>query len=110
MFRLTLELSTKDAVDKLTRAEKEDLGKRNDWLASRLDWLFEKGILSKALKSLSSVVRNDGNDGAHDGTLDQETAEDLIAFTERILVQTYTEPAKVRIAVERSAARANQGS
>ena len=108
MFRLTLELSTKDTVDKLTDAEKEDLGKRNDWLATRLDWLFKKGILSKALQSLSSVVRDDGNAGAHDGTLDQETAEDLVDFTERILTQTYTEPEKIKIAQKRSADRKNE--
>ena len=52
-------------------------------------------------------MRNDGNAGAHDGTLDKETAEDLVEFAERLLTQNYTEPAKIETAVKRSAERKN---
>jgi hypothetical protein len=46
-------------------------------------------------------VREDGNDGAHDGTLGKEDAEDLLDFTTALLERIYTEPERLRLAQER---------
>ena len=106
MFRLVLDIATRGllpsddaAPDKRTRY----------LLAPRLEWLFENEKLPEGLRDLASVVKDDGNDGAHQGTVDAETAEDLVDFTERLLTQIYTEPAKIKIAKERSAERKKRG-
>ena len=92
MFRLCLDLATK----KLASSSKAKLN-----LSPRLTWLFDNGKLPDGLKELSSVVKDDGNDAAHDGTLDKAAAEDLLLFTERLLTQLYTEPTKIAIAQRR---------
>ena len=105
MFRLVVEMSTEEL---LPDAEPS---KGTRMLSPRLDWLFKNGKLPKGLKDLASVVAIDGNDGAHRGTVDQETAEDLVNFTERLLTQMYTEPEKIELAkkraTERTAAKGN---
>ena len=104
MFRLALDLATKD---RLLSPEAEDGldDKARHFLARRLRWLFDNGKLPESLRELSSIVKDEGNTGAHDGTLDEAAAEDLIDFTERLLTQLYTEPAKLRLAKERRAQR-----
>ena len=49
-------------------------------------------MLPEPLRDLSLVVKDEGNAGAHDGTLDAADADDLIDFTERLLTRLYTEP------------------
>ena len=92
MFRLCLDLATK----KLASSSKAKLN-----LSPRLEWLFDNDKLPEGLKELSAVVKDDGNDAAHDGTLDEAAAEDLLTFTERLLTQLYTEPTKIQIAQQR---------
>ena len=87
MFRLCLNLATK--------------GTKGGTLAARLEALCEEKQFSRELQELGSVVRLDGNDAAHDGSLDEEAVEDLQAFVARFLTQLYTEPARVRAAKER---------
>lgn len=87
MFRLCLNLATKDV--------------KGSTLAARLQALCEEKQFSPELRELGSVVRLDGNDAAHDGSLDQEAVEDMQAFAARFLTQLYTEPARVRAANER---------
>jgi len=74
-------------------------------LALRLKWLFEHNILSKSLEGLSSCIREDGNDGAHQGTLTLLEAEDLIDFTTILLERLYTEPKRIELAADRRAER-----
>ena len=95
MFRLCLDLATKDVKGKN--------------LAARLEALCEEKQFSPELRELGSVVRLDGNDAAHDGTLDKESVEDLEAFATRFLTQLYTEPARVRAAKERRQKRKSGG-
>ena len=54
-------------------------------LGLRLPWLFGKGLLPEALKELSTCIKEDGNDGAHAGTLQKTDAEDLLDFTTALL-------------------------
>jgi hypothetical protein len=107
MFRL--------CVDKATRAmlPKEDLHglnakiRRN--LGLRLPWLLDNHVLPEALRDLSTCIKDDGNDGAHDGSLSKEDAEDVLDFTFALLERLYTEPARLRTANERRIARREKG-
>ncbi len=99
MFRLCIDLVTRnilpeDDVDGLNHRTRRDLG-------LRLPWLFENGFLPEALKELSTCVREDGNDGAHQGTLTKEDAADLLDFTNLLLERIYTEPERLKLAKER---------
>ncbi len=103
MFRLCIDLSTRALLPEgdpngLNSKTRRDLG-------LRLPWLFEMGLLPKELKDLSSCVKEDGNDGAHEGTLGKEDAEDLLDFTYAFLERMYTEPKKLKIADEKRRAR-----
>lgn len=105
MYRLALDLSTKELLP--DQGEPAAKVRRN--LGLRLPWLFDKGLLPADLKSLAECLQQDGNDGAHDGTLQKEDAEDLHDFTFELLRRLYTEPARVRIANDRRIERRNSG-
>jgi hypothetical protein len=99
MFRLCLDLATRP---RLPDGEPEGLNKkvRRD-LGLRLPWLFDHGHLPADLRELSHCVKEDGNDGAHVGSLKMPDAEDLLDFTTALLARFYTEPERVRLAAER---------
>ena len=99
MFRLCIDLVTRgmlptDEADGLNARVRRDLG-------LRLPWMFDQGILPEGLRELSACVREDGNDGAHAGTLTREDAQDLLDFTTILLERIYTEPERLRLARER---------
>jgi len=105
MFRLCLDLATRSklppeetAVEGLNAKVRRDLG-------LRLPWLFDNKVLPGDLRELSSCVKEDGNDGAHAGSLTKDEAEDLLDFTTALLERIYTEPKRLRLAEERRAAR-----
>lgn len=103
MFRLCVDIASKNAlpieeVDGLTTKIRRNLG-------LRLDWLFSTGGLPASLKELSACIREDGNDGAHEGSLSMEDAEDLREFTYALLDRLYSEPTRIRRASQRRAAR-----
>lgn len=99
MFRLCIDLVTKEMLpegdsDGLNARVRRDLG-------LRLPWMFDHGVLPEGLRELSTCVREDGNDGAHAGTLTPEDAQDLLDFTTMLLERLYTEPETLRLAKER---------
>jgi len=103
MFRLCVDLATRamlpgEETKGLNAKVRRDLG-------LRLPWLFENGYLPKALEELSTCIKEDGNDGAHAGTLDESDAGDLLDFTTALLERIYTEPERLRLAKERRDAR-----
>jgi hypothetical protein len=103
MFRLCLDMATKSFMP-----EANDNGLNNKVrrsLGLRLDWLFDTHVLPSGLKELAACVKEDGNDGAHEGTLTKADAEDLLDFTVALLKRLYTEPEMLRLAQERRAAR-----
>ena len=105
MFRLCIDLVTKGL---LTEQDEEGLNqhiRRN--LGLRLPWLFDNQLLPESLRELSTCIREDGNDGAHAGTLTKEDAEDLLDFTQMLLERIYTEPERIRLAAERRRQRRN---
>jgi len=108
MFRLCVDLATRsmlpeDEVEGLNTRTKRNLG-------LRLPWLFEHGVLPEALRELSSCIKDDGNDGAHEGTLSEEDAGDILDFTYVLLERIYTEPKRIEIAKERRVARRGEKS
>lgn len=99
MFRLCLDLATRsmlptDEVEGLNAKTRRDLG-------LRLPWLFDQRLLPEGLRDLSVCVKDDGNDGAHAGTLTKVEAEDLLDFTFELLERLYTEPERLRLAAAR---------
>lgn len=99
MFRQCLDLATKQMLPKEETEGLTDHKRRN--LAPRLDWLFENKILPDNLKSLAACIREDGNDAAHDGTLEKTDSMDLHDFTTALLERIYTEQAKINLAEKR---------
>jgi hypothetical protein len=96
MFRLCIDIVTREM---LPDGDEEGLNARvRRDLGLRLPWMFDHDILPESLRELSSCVREDGNDGAHKGTLTAEDAEDLLDFTAMLLERIYTEPKKLEIA------------
>jgi Domain of unknown function (DUF4145) len=99
MFRTCVDLATgpmlpDEDVSGLNKKTRRDLG-------LRLPWLFDNGKLATDLRDLSTAIREDANDGAHQGTLTKEDAEDLMDFTTALLERIFTEPERLRIAKER---------
>jgi len=108
MFRLCIDLVTKsilpeDDVDGLNRGTRRNLG-------IRLPWLFDNNYLPEALREISSCVREDGNDGAHAGTLSKNDAEDLLDFSRILLERIYTEPKRLCLAQERRKQRRDKNT
>ena len=57
------------------------------------------------MRELAKCVREDGNDGAHDGTLSEEEAADMLDFTTALLDRLISEKARIAKAEERRNAR-----
>jgi hypothetical protein len=99
MFRLCIDIVTRGM---LPEGEAEGLSARvRRDLGLRLPWMFDNGILPENLRELSACVREDGNDGAHAGTLRRKDAEDLLDFTIMLLERIYTEPERLKLAKAR---------
>jgi hypothetical protein len=103
MFRLVIDLTTRpmlpaEETTGLNNKIRRDLG-------LRLPWLFQNGLLPKELEDLSHCIREDGNDGAHAGTLTKNDALDLQDFCVALLERIFTEPKRLQLAAERRAQR-----
>ena len=105
MYRLCLDYATKEL---LPEGSDEPNTKIRRSLGLRIEWLISRGLLSDSLKELAECVKDDGNDGAHDGTLDKDSALDLEDFTYIILERLYTEKQRVIDAKNRRQLRRNE--
>jgi hypothetical protein len=103
MFRLCLDIATRQMLPEEDEAGLNAKVRRD--LGLRLPWLFNTGRLPEALHDLSLCVKEDGNDGAHKGTLLKADADDLLDFTIALLERLYTEPERLRLAKERRESR-----
>jgi hypothetical protein len=106
MFRLCVDLATRSMlpegdVEGLNRTVRRNLG-------LRLPWLFDNEVLAGSLRDLSTCIKDDGNDGAHEGTLSEKDAADILDFTNVLLKRIYTEPKRIELAKERRAARRSE--
>lgn len=106
MFRLCVDLATRPLLpDKGDTSAAQPSEKERRDLGLRLKWLFDNGHLPTALRELAKCIREDGNDGAHVGSLTKPDAEDLLDFTTSILERLFTEPKRLELAESRRAAR-----
>lgn len=106
MFRLCLDIATKE----LLPPEGQEPGNRvRRSLGLRLEWLFDAHILPEVMRELAECVKDDGNDGAHDGLLDKTSADDLEEFTYILLERLYTEKARLEEAKIRRQKRHEKG-
>jgi hypothetical protein len=103
MFRLCVDIATRSLLPKEDEEGLNARVRRN--LGLRLPWLIDNGRLPEALRELSTCVKEDGNDGAHVGTLGEDDAQDLLDFTVALLERLYTEPERLHLAKERRHAR-----
>lgn len=108
MFRLCIDIATKSLLPATDDNGLNSKIRRS--LGLRLPWMFDQGILPAAIKELSACIKEDGNDGAHDGSLKKDDAEDLLDFTFALLERMYTEPERLRLAKERREARRSDTS
>ncbi|MDX0105489.1 DUF4145 domain-containing protein [Sinorhizobium meliloti] len=98
MFRLAIDLATKSL---LPPADQDPPAKVRRSLGLRLDWMFKSGVLPSELETLADCVKEDGNDGAHDGSLTENEALDLKDFTYSLLDRLYTVPKRLELAALR---------
>lgn len=103
MFRLCLDFSTVELLPK--EDSQKPPAKVCRSLGLRLAWLLDQGLLPEAFRELSTCIKEDGNDGAHQGTLSKADADDIQDFTYVLLERLYTEPERLRLATERRRAR-----
>jgi hypothetical protein len=109
MFRLCIDLVTKGMLPEDDASGLNAHIRRN--LGLRLQWMLDHEFLPESLRELSTCVREDGNDGAHAGTLTRDDARDLLDFTSMLLERIFTEPEKLRLAkVRRDQRRSPQVS
>ena len=102
MFRLCVDLATKPLLpDPADSAKPQPNGKQRRDLGLRFPWLFDNGLLPESLRDLAHCIKEDGNDGAHAGTISEGDAEDVADFTEALLERLITEPAKIKLAASR---------
>ena len=104
MFRLGIDLATKELLPPEGEAGGPNSRQRRD-LGLRLQWLFDNRKLPQDLHEMAQCIKEDGNDGAHRGTLSKTDAEDLLDFSIHLLEQRYTLPQRVIDASARRAAR-----
>ncbi len=102
MFRLCLDHASKPLLpDPNDASATQPNSRQRRDLGLRLQWLFDQRILPAELRELAKCVREDGNDGAHAGSLSKEDAEDLLDFTVAFLERLVTEPKRLELAEER---------
>jgi hypothetical protein len=99
MFRLALDLTTKPLLpDQEQRDVPQPTKEQRFKLGNRIDWLIEQGKIAPELSRLAHCVRQNSNDGVHDGSLEEKDAEDLLDFTIALLERHFTEPERLRLA------------
>jgi len=96
MFRLCVDLATKPLLpDPEDKSVAQPNAKQRRDLGSRLPWLFEHKLLPADLHDLANCIKEDGNEGAHVGSIGEDDAEDLIDFADALLDRLITQPARI---------------
>ena len=99
MLRTTVDLVTKKMLEDLQ--EKNPPKNAKDNLAQRIKWLYGEKQLTHSLKKLSTSIRLDGNDAAHEANLEKDDVEAMNDFTTLLLEEIYTNPKKIELAANR---------
>lgn len=104
MFRLCVDFGTQELLPPDGEVGGPNSRQRRD-LGLRLQWLFDNEKLPAELHDLAQCIKEDGNDGAHRGTLSEADVDDLLDFTEHLLERRYTLPKRIADAAARRAER-----
>lgn len=104
MFRLCVDFGTQELLPPDGEVGGPNARQRRD-LGLRLQWLFANGKLPEELHDLAHCIKEDGNDGAHRGTLSEADVDDLLDFTAHLLERRYTFPKRIADAAVRRAER-----
>lgn len=104
MYRLCVDLASRQLLPAESDPDSPPARVRRS-LGLRLEWLFKNKIVDASLEDLSHCIKEDGNDGAHEGNLTKADLEDLQDFTFAFLTRFYTEPERLRQAMARRAGR-----
>ena len=99
MLRTTVDLATKKMLEDLQGRNPPKIKKDN--LARRIKLLHDEKQLTQNLKELSTNIRLDGNDAAHEANLEKDDVEAMSDFTTLLLEEIYTNPKKFEIAEKR---------
>lgn len=94
MFRLCLDLATKELLPAEGSVNSPNPHERRN-LAPRLRWLFANNLLPSDLKDLSNAVKENGDEGAHDGHLTEDEALDIFDFAFELLDRLFSQPARL---------------
>ena len=105
MFRLAIDLATKRLLPEGDGTIGGPNRQQRKQLNERISYLFDTGKISGDLRALASCVKDDGNDGAHDGTLQKADAQDLQDFSIELFKRLFTEPERLRLAMLRRTER-----
>ena len=105
MFRLAIDLATKGLLPNSDGSVGGPNRQQRKQLNERLGYLFDNNLIPNDLRPLAMCVKDDGNDGAHDGTLQKADAEDLQDFSVELFKRMFTEPERLRLAMLRRAER-----
>ena len=105
MFRLAIDLAMKGLLPEGDGSTGGPNRQQRKQLNERLGYLFDNNLLPSDLRELALCVKDDGNDGAHDGTLKKADAEDLLDFATELFKRMFTEPERLRLAKSRRAER-----
>ena len=102
MFRLCVDLVTKPLLPDSSQTDVPQPSKYQRFnLKARVEWLLEHHKLPAELADIIDNLREDGNDGAHAGTLGSDDVDDVADFANLLLQRLYTNPARLRKARER---------
>jgi hypothetical protein len=102
MFRLCLDHASRPLLpDPNNKSVAQPDNRQRRELGRRLGWLFDNGAIPVELKELAKCVREDGNDGAHAGSLSEQDTADVMDFTVTFLERLITEPKKLELAEKR---------
>ena len=105
MFRLCLDMATRSLLPPVEEPPNGPSNHERRNLAPRLRWLFDHGLLPADLRDLSTAVKENGDEGTHEGKLTEADAADVFDFAVALLERLYTQPARIAAAQERRAAR-----
>jgi hypothetical protein len=106
MFRLCVDLATRPLLpDPQDNSRSQPNSKQRRDLGLRIPWLFSNNLIPADLSSLAHAIKEDGNDGAHQGNVGKEECDDILDFTRLLLERLYTEPEKIKAAQQRREVR-----
>jgi hypothetical protein len=105
MARKTLEVATKDLCrNKVADEEMQEKLIKKTWLKGRIARLFDLGILTRDLADLAGLIKDEGDEAAHEEEpYSENEARELVGYAQVLLTYVYSIPGMVKAVREQSA-------